>query len=90
VEDDIRSRAPWIAQIFTRSPNDSAYKYLVTGVILGPSTVLTLLGKTYGAPSRSGGYYKIPFPKDTIVVTGLSSNDLNDSDEFTQVTQVGG
>ena len=88
VDGDIRTKTPWTAQILLKSKRDSSYKYLVTGTVIGPTTVLTLLGKTYGAVSQTGWKYRIPLSKDTIVVAGLATNDLNDSDEFTQVVQV--
>jgi hypothetical protein len=88
VEGDLRSSAPWTAEIYVRTKRDSAYKYVVTGTIVGPGTILTLLGKAYGAPSRNGGHYKVPFSQDAVVVAGLRSNNFEDRDEFTQVAQV--
>ncbi|CAG7827094.1 unnamed protein product [Allacma fusca] len=85
---DVRTRVPWTAAIYFRKGTKSPFQYLVTGVVLGPTTVLTVFGGIYGVPFRGKSMYALPSPENSLVAVGLPSTDLNTRDKETQIAEV--
>ncbi|CAG7722185.1 unnamed protein product [Allacma fusca] len=87
---DARTLSPWTVAIFARKNLRSPFRYFLTGTLGGPTTVMTTFGGSYGQPSykNSNRKYYIASPSHFLVVAGIRSTDLNDTDEFSQMANV--
>ncbi|CAG7718185.1 unnamed protein product, partial [Allacma fusca] len=85
VPGDERTSAPWVAGIFARASSTRPFDFLVTGTIIDPITVLTVLGGVYGQPPAEGRKYSIPSAQNHKIAVGLKSTDLNEADEHSKI-----
>ncbi|CAG7824101.1 unnamed protein product [Allacma fusca] len=85
---DLRTKVPWTASIFIRVQNGE-YKFWLHGVILGPTTVLSVAGGSFGEPLTSKqGKYKIPNPKKIRIGAALTSSNTEEQDSHAQFSDV--
>ena len=89
IPSDIRTRIPWTTAIYFKPTQNSKFRYLITGTIVGPSTVLTVFRGGYGmAPNPNSKKFEIFPPESLLVGGGLLSTNLNTIDEFAQLKEV--
>ncbi|CAL8093678.1 unnamed protein product [Orchesella dallaii] len=86
---DIRTQAPWTAAIFYRSTPQDDFVYQAAGIIISPTTVLTVFPGVHGKlPKKVKGKYSIQNPANTLIAAGIDDGNLENSDKHSQFTQV--
>ena len=89
IDDEPRTSVPWIVGIFLKSNTRSNFKFLVTGVVLGPTTVMTVAGGAYGSPSKGAkSRYSIGPLANFLIGAGLKSTNLTQRDKHSQFSEV--
>ncbi|CAG7831240.1 unnamed protein product [Allacma fusca] len=93
IEGDVRTISPWTAAIFTQTQSASGKpirKLFTNGVILGPTTVVSLVGGPFGVTLKGAKHkqYTVPPAEAFLVGAGINSTETDESDAIAQFSKV--
>lgn len=86
---ELRTQTPWTVAVFYRYSPHENFTYQAAGIIIGPTTVLTVFSGVHGKlPRKVRGKYTIQNPSNTLIAAGIKKGNLETADKHAQFTQV--